>query len=493
VQSERSHVRAVDLFCGAGGLSAGLALACEDLDRDVDLTAVNHWTKAIETHKRNHPWAEHYNTKVEALQPRAVVDGDVDLLTAGPECTHFSRARGGSPVDEQRRASPWHVIDWIAKLLPENVLVENVPELQSWGPVIDGSPTRNGTFFEAWVETLRGLGYSVAWRVLNAADHGDATTRKRLFVVARRGLQPEWPAPTHSEGGLGDTEPHRPASEIIDWSETGESIWRRSRPLVQNTMERIADGLERHGDAQVAAYADAVAALGKADVESMQADVVAASEAADAVATRDEPFLVSGPSLAVDDDDEAFVLGQHGGSVARDTDTDPLPTVATKGAISLSRPTAFVLPRNGARRGLHSNPAYDPDERPLHTVTAKNHDGWLVSPFLVEYYGNGKSQAVDEPLPTVTTKDRFALVVPELFPVGLDIRFRMLQPRELAAAMGFPTDYEFAGNKTETTEQIGNAVPVNLASALCKKLLTGEEPTLGTFTDQPVAADGGEP
>jgi DNA (cytosine-5)-methyltransferase 1 len=190
-------------------------------------------------------------------------------------------------------------------------------------------------------------------------------------------------------------------------------------------------------------------------------------------------------------------------------------------------PTAFILPRNGSRGGLHSNATYKPDERPLHTVTARNQDGHVVTPFLVpymserpgqrprthdidepmptvtatgsdpylcepyliEYYGNGSSSGIDEPLPTVTTRDRFALVVPEAFPYGLDIRYRMLQPRELAAAMGFPPEYEFAGNKTETTKQIGNAVPVNLAKALTKKLLVGEEPSLQTFTEQEVAGD----
>lgn len=150
---------------------------------------------------------------------------------------------------------------------------------------------------------------------------------------------------------------------------------------------------------------------------------------------------------------------------------------------------AFILPRNGYHRGLHSNPAYDPAERPLHTVTAKNHDGHLVTPYLIQYNGNSGAQSLEEPLPTATTKDRFALCVPELFPYGIDVRFRMLQPRELAAAMGFPEDYEFAGNKTETIEQIGNAVPVNLAKSLCTELLAARDPTIRTY-NQPESAPG---
>jgi len=183
-----------------------------------------------------------------------------------------------------------------------------------------------------------------------------------------------------------------------------------------------------------------------------------------------------------------YLLGQQSGATARNVLDESVPTVATRGAIGLYNPT-FILPRNGSRGGLHSNATYEPEDQPLHTVTARNQDGHAVTPFLVEYYGNGYSNSVDKPLPTVTTRDRFALVVPEAFPFGLDIRFRMLQPRELAAAMGFPPDYEFAGNKTETTKQIGNAVPVNLAKALTKQLLVGEEPSLQTFSEKGVEAD----
>ncbi|RDZ65990.1 DNA cytosine methyltransferase [Haloferax sp. Atlit-12N] len=503
-------VTAVDLFCGAGGLSTGLALACEELDREVELTAVNHWSKAIESHKQNHPWATHLNAKVEELHPPDVAPGDgpVDLLIAAPECTHFSIARGGKPVNEQSRASPWHVVDWLEKLDVQNFLVENVPELKSWGPVDDnGSPSRNGDIFEAWVNTLHALGYSVDWRVLNAADYGDATSRRRLFVVGRKGKRAEFPAPTHSENGVDGTDEWRPASEVIDWSDRGESIWERSRPLVNNTMQRIAEGIRRHCHDDLAPFADVIDDLEKSEVSAMQADIVDAGDVPAVVEQRCEPFLVKyyGTSTAKPVSEPMdtitanggkyalctpYVLGQHGGSVARDVDERPLPTIATRGAIGLYQPEAFVLPRNMVHGGLHSNGTYTPEERPLHTVTANNHDGHVVTPYLIEYYGNGRAQSLDDPLPTVTTKGRFALVVPELYPLGLDIRFRMLQPRELAAAMGFPEEYELVGNKTETTKQIGNAVPVNLAKNLVNQLLTGDAPSLHTFAqEQGVEAD----
>lgn len=539
-------VRAVDLFCGAGGLSWGLAQACEQLDRDVELAAINHWERAIETHERNHPWAEHYHAKVEALDPRTVFDTErVDVLVAGPQCTHHSNARGGRPVNEQLRASPWHVLDWLQKLYVDHFIVENVREFEQWGPVgADGTPLKSqkGETFDAWVNALHALGYSVDWKVLNAADYGNATSRKRLFVVGSRQGSPRWPDSTHSEGGEEpDTEPWRPAAEMIDWSDPGESIWTRDRPLVNNTMQRIAEGIRRHSD-DLAPFADAVAQLGKADVEAMQEDVVDITDLSVAVEQRDDPFLVEYQSVQPDSGGDSaalctpYLLGQQSGSRPRDVTERPCPTIATRGAIGLYRPDAlsFVLPRNGAYRGLHSNQTYDPAERPLHTVTARNHDGHLVTPapflvpyygeregqaprthdvdaplptvtatgsdpyvarpFLVEYYGNGGARSVERPVPTIPTKDKFALICPEAFPWGLDIRFRMLQPRELAAAMGFPESYEIAGNKTETTKQIGNAVPVNLARALCAQVLAERDPTLLSFHSGPgvARADGGD-
>lgn len=495
---ETTKLTAVDLFCGGGGFSTGLALACEALNIDVRLIAVNHDTDAIETHRRNHDWAEQYNAKVEELHPPNVVgDDDVDLLVAGPECTHFSSARGGKPVSEQRRASPWHVVDWVQKTRPDALLIENVAELKSWGPIDDdGQPTRNGETFQAWVDALCSLGYSIDWDVLNAADYGDATTRRRLFVVGRRNRRATHPEPTHAEDPSDDRKPWRPATEIIDWSDRGTSIWTRSRPLSTRTMRRIARGIREHCDDRLAEFANVIADLTPADVEAMQEDIVPVSEAAAAADAREEPFLVAGPATAAGEREATalsvpMVMGQQSGARALDAREEPVPTIATRGAIHCIHVDAFVKPRNGPQRGIHSNATYDPADRPFHTVTAKNHDGHLVSPFLVEYYGNSDTADVGDPLPTVTTKDRHALCVPSLYPWGIALQYRMLQPRELAAAQGFPPDYEFAGEtKKARTAQIGNAVPVNLAKALVEEALTGEELSLRSFTPgQEVPAD----
>lgn len=523
-------IRAVDLFCGAGGLSTGLALACEELNRDVELIAVNHWRTAITTHERNHPWARQLNAKVEELHPPAVISGEattIDLLVAAPECTHFSTARGGKPVNEQQRASPWHVLDWLDKLDVQNIVLENVPEFTRWGPINeDGTPTRNGDIFEAWINSLHALGYSVDWQILNAADYGDPTTRKRLFVVGRKGNRAEFPAPTHSSNeDEPGTDPWRPASEIIDWGDTGESIWQRSRPLVNNTMQRIAEGIRRHCDDRLEPFADMVGTMGKNEVTQLQDEIVPATDAAATAENRDRPFLVKGSMLVPVPLEPSgrcvsYLLGQHGGSRPRATDAMPVPTIATRGAIGLYQSQTVLLPEDEASQARQSTTTDDPDiyspattppqthdehtvrpylvpyyseragqaprtheiEQPVPTITATGSDAYLAQPFLIEYYGNGGARSVNDPLPTVTTQDTFALVLPEQFPWGLDIRFRMLHPRELAAAMGFPPDYEIVGNKTETTKQIGNAVPVNLATALCKQVLIGNEPSLQTFT-----------
>jgi DNA (cytosine-5)-methyltransferase 1 len=503
-----NHLTAVDLFCGAGGFSTGLALACEELGRDVRLIAINHDSNAIKTHRLNHPWAEQHNAKIEQLHPPNVIgDDDVDLLVAGPECTHFSSARGGKPVSEQRRASPWHVVDWVQKTRPTVVLVENVPELESWGPInSDGQPTRNGETFQAWIDALCSLGYSIDWDVLNAADYGDATSRRRLFVVGRRDRRATHPEPTHSNNPDDDQQEWRPAAEIIDWSDLGDSIWTRSRPLSNNTMKRIAAGIREHCSSRLEPFADVIEGFGtQRDIgeygknvqvtSELQDDIVPVADLPEAAEDRNEPFLVKSDAAAIADkgsDSTTMVMGQQSNARARDASEEPVPTIATRGAIHcIHAEEAFIKPRNLPQRDIHSNATYQPEDRPLHTVTASNHDGHLVSPFLVEYYGNSDTADVKEPLPTVTTKGRHALCIPDLYPWGLDLRYRMLQPKELAAAQGFPEDYKFAGGtKADRTEQIGNAVPVNLSQALVNEALTGKEPSLQTYnTDSEVSTN----
>jgi len=180
----------VDMFCGAGGESTGIMQAAQEQDMDVSLFAINHWEKAIDTHSANYPMAEHLCQSVEHIDPVKVIPGQkLDLLWASPECTHHSNARGGRPRSEQGRASAWLILKWLSELYVERVIVENVPEFLSWGPLdTAGKPIKpqKGKTFKAFAASIRSMGYTVDWRVLCAADYGDPTTRKRLFIQAVR-------------------------------------------------------------------------------------------------------------------------------------------------------------------------------------------------------------------------------------------------------------------------------------------------------------------
>jgi len=526
--TEREIV-AVDLFCGAGGFSEGLSQACDELGYQLHEAAVNHWDRAVETHERNHPDAHQYQSKVEQLHPPDVVerltesdDVDVDLLVGGPSCTHFSRARGGKPVNEQLRMSPWHVLDWLEKLNVDAFIIENVPEIQDWGPVDDdGQPVRDGSIFDAWVNALNSLGYAVEWTELTAADFGDPTTRTRFFIVGRQHGSATFPDPTHSDEDP-DLPDYRTAADIIDWSDLGESIWTRDltetrvhSPPKDSTMKRIAEGIRRHCDDCLEPFADVLDTLGRDEIRYLRENrVIPAEYASTAAAALDGPFLVAVPDAA-GAADESILLRQQDGAHPVAINERPVPTIATRGGHAITTPS-LVMPKNGARRGLHSNPLYPPESQPHHTVTADPRSK-LVSPSLLRWSHGGATLDVNDPMPTIATErggvfsvsrpvvrpfledfqgsvkpldeplgtqpgsDRYALCLPELWPWGLDVRYRMLQPRELKQAQGFPADYEIVGTKSDRTEQIGNAVPVQMAKNLCKHVMTAKDPSLSTY------------
>lgn len=542
-------VTSVDLFCGAGGTSSGLAEACRELGAEVELIAINHWTIAVETHKRNHPWATHYCESIERLNPRKVVpSGRLKILVASPECTNHSNASGGRPKNEQSRATAWHILKWAQELYIENILVENVPEFLDWGPLgADSKPmkSRKGETFKSFVEALRSFDYRVEHRILNAADYGDATTRKRLFLIARRPAHKKivWPEPSHvkdvsSQELFGERKAWRAAREIIDWSVNGESIFNRKKPLKRTTLERIAAGLKKFCGDQAEPFL--VVLRQHMDGQSLNSPL---------------PTVCAGGEHLALCEPKPFVLQQQSGGAPRSVE-QPLPAIATKGAQSLITPflVPFYSEREGQKPRVHDvnepvptipasgdgkfavvepfiitpvgtdlpggRSASDPlptvmtrdrfavvepfvigmehgkkngneklqpymvptnhgdekrtysVEKPMPTITTV--DAWgVVEPYLVKFYKDKKSQnqSVKEPLHTVPTKDRFGLAEPQVTRVGLDIRFRMLKPHELAAAMGFPKDYEFSGNRSEQVKQIGNAVPCFTAKALCKALL----------------------
>ena len=386
-----SIVQAVDLFCGAGGTSTGLYRACHSMNKRVDLLAINHWTTAIQTHSSNHPGARHMCARLETIRPEdAVPSGRLDILVASPECTHHSIARGGRPMSDQLRASAWMVLRWIEALKIQNILIENVQEFRNWGPLgISGRPLKKriGETYQAFLQALRSFNYTVDDRVLNAADYGDPTSRRRLFIMARRGNNRiKWPDQTHGESDLFTSrQPYRTAREVIDWTIKGQSIFRRKKPLAPNTMRRIMAGLRKFGGESFIVHLRGTneSQLG-GSAKSLDAPMPTLTGSGAHVGLC-EPFLVH---FRGNDDVE---------SISR-----PIPTITTKDKFALCEP--FIIPID--HTGSGSSGARSVND-PLGTITAENRFA-LCEPFIIHtnHAGGTRVHDIGNPMPTVTGANR---------------------------------------------------------------------------------------
>jgi DNA (cytosine-5)-methyltransferase 1 len=332
------------------------------------------------------------------------------------------------------------------------VIIENVQEFLSWGPLdASGHPIQNqkGKTFRAFVSSLRSLGYTVDWKILCAADYGDPTTRRRLFIQAVKGRKRiMWPQITHMDGteNLMGYQPWVPARDVIDWSIPGTSIFSRKKPLADATIRRIAAGIKKYWKD----YAKPFLAVlyGSNDVRSLDLPLPTVTTSGNHHALV-EPFLLL---------NEGFYRGNAAWSLDK-----PLSTItASRGLGALVQPfiTRYQGDHHGQKDGDNRNHAI---ERPLPTVDTSNRYA-LVEPLLVDNHTNGIPGSIGESLKSVTTKGWFSLI--EAGMAYLDIRLRMLKNHELKRAQGFSKDYIILGNTTEQTKQIGNAVPVKTAKAL---------------------------
>ncbi len=436
----------IDLFAGGGGASVGIEAA---LGRHIDV-AINHSPTALAVHADNHPHTKHLTSDIWEVQPEAVVAGrPVDVLWASPDCTHHSVAKAGKPRDAGIRSLAWVVVEWAKRVKPAVIFLENVPEFASWGPLTDaGAPdkARAGETFHDWKKALEALGYVVDYRVLDASRFGAPTKRRRLFLIARRdGRAIQWPTPTHGPG----LKPVRTAAECIDWSIPCPSIFERSRPLADNTLRRVAEGLRRF------------------------------------VIENPKPFIVptsgepGAPTLI------QTSYGERQGQKPRCLDLfEPLGTVVAQG-VKHALVTAFLAKHYGGVVGQGVDAS-------MSTVTAKDHHSLVTAElwpeldakgeppaqrcaaFLAAYYGaDAAGQSLDAPLRTITTKDRLALVLVEGVPHAIvDIGLRMLEPHELLRAQfgRFAPSYDLkrAGTKTTQVRLIGNSVCPEVAEALVR-------------------------
>lgn len=500
----------VDLFAGGGGASTGLEMG---LGRPVHI-AINHNPAAISMHQANHPGALHLQTDVWAVDPvEALAGRRIGWFHASPDCTHHSQAAGGQPRKKEIRDLSWVVIKWAGIAKPRIISLENVKQIRQWGPLVAKrcketgrvitldlikcpitgkmvnriaapgervprneqflvpDPKRKGATWRRFLQQLESLGYVVEHQVLRACDYGAPTSRERLFLVARRDGQPiVWPEPTHAQKPAKGQKPWRTAAECIDWSVPTKSIFGREKPLAEATMRRIAKGIQRE-------------VIGKA-----------------------QPFIVPGSS-----GEAAFMYQANGGfnTVFSKPMTSPMTTATNTGSQQQlvtanlvhmrgncdSRPVAdplHTVSAGGQHHGLvtahltamaQNVSSIDP-EQPLPTVLAgaarfgvvecrlspEAEEGALrCAAFLMKYHGIGENViGMDEPVSTITTKDRLALVTVWIGGdpyVIVDICLRMLQPHELYAAQGFPPNYIIDrghdGRQLKKAEQVhmcGNSV-----------------------------------
>lgn len=495
----------VDEFSCGGGMSEAIEQA---IGRPVDI-AVNHDSDACSMHEANHPQTKHYCADVFDVSPIDVTgDMAVGLLHMSPDCTDHSQAKGGQPRSARLRGLAWIGVRWAGQKQPRVMTLENVKQIRSWGPLIakrckvtgrvmklDGTvaapgeripvqqqylipnPRYAGRTWKNFNRIIRGMGYTTEDRLLCAADHDTATSRTRLFWVARCDGQPiVWPEPSHYKEPAAKQKKWRPAYEHIDFSLPSKSIFDRARPLAEATNKRVALGLKRYVLENADPFIIELANWSRDGVTSIRDPLrtITAWPRGGSMAVV-EPRLVA-----------AFIDQANGGfnsTPARDM-REPLSTITHTG--SQQRPVMAHLLH------LRGNCAARDLKDPLHTISASGQHHGLVeyhlapeaeegalrcAAFLIRYYGSGGQWGdLRDPLSTITTKDRLALVTVWIKGdpyVIVDICLRMLTPRELYNISGFPPNYIIERghdgrifSKATQVSMVGNAVPPKLGKAV---------------------------
>ncbi|WP_109862859.1 DNA cytosine methyltransferase [Escherichia coli] len=548
----------VDNFAGGGGASTGIELA---IGRSVDI-AINHDENAIAMHKTNHPDTLHYCESVFDVDPLAATGGNpVGLAWFSPDCRHFSKAKGAKPVKKEIRGLAWIVLRWALAKRPRVMMLENVEEFKTWGPLLADEmrpdPARTGETFNAFVGMLStgipadhpalsevceflsiergseqaqqlvdGLGYDVDYRELRACDYGTPTIRKRFFMVMRcDGCPIQWPAVTHGdpkslEVQSGRLMPWRTAAECIDWNVPALSIFDRKKPLAENTLKRIARGIQRFVIDSASPFivkCNHTTTKGKYDCfrgqalrEPLQTITKThgyalavphltkfRTDATGQPVTEPVPTVTAGTSKRPGGNGHAlgiveaaiapFVGRQFGASVGHRAD-EPSATITAGGGGKSQLVSAFLAKHYG---GNYTGPGVSMDE-PAHSVTTVDHHA-VVASHLVKLRGTCRDgQRLDVPMPTITaggqhvgevrtfletycgeSDDEWLVTIDGVKYQIVDIGMRMLQPHELYKAQGFPDGYvidqDYRGNRYAKDKQVarcGNAVPPPFARAL---------------------------
>ena len=560
----------IDNFAGGGGASTGIERA---FGRPVDV-AINHNAEALAMHAANHPHTAHYCESVWDIDPIEVTKNQpVGLVWLSPDCKHFSKAKGGKPVEKKIRGLAWVALRWAAKCKPRVIMLENVEEFKTWGPLqIDAEgnarpdPTKKGQTFRSFVRQLQGLGYAVDWQEMRACDYGAPTIRKRFFMVARRdGLPINWPKATHGAPGSKDVKagkllPWRTAAECIDWSIPCPSIFERKKPLADATLRRIAKGVMRYvvesgnpfivplthqGSDRTEGLNNPMNTVTGANrgekaliistlVQTGYGERPATWRCGDCNYTYDRSDLpVCGCTKCGSEQDpieikaqapraldiekplgtvvggaakhalvSAFLAKHYTGVVGSDLQ-DGMGTVTSVDHHSLVTASLITIDNQSSPSGqspvtaplkttvtenrhalvtsnlvkLRGTSTAAATDAPLHTVSAGGQHHAEVRAFLLSYYGTDQDPQIGGPLATVTSRDRFGLVTIKGQDYEIvDIGLRMLSPRELYHAQGFPADYIIGDDasqglhltKSAQVRMCGNSVCPPLSEALVR-------------------------
>lgn len=503
----------VDNFAGGGGASTGIELAT---GKSVDI-AINHDPEAIRMHKANHPHTKHYCEDVWQVDPVKACKGHpVGLAWFSPDCKHFSKAKGGKPKDKFIRGLAWVACRWAGLVRPRVIMLENVEEFKTWGPLNRGHhpiKAKRGKTFEKFVQQLQDLGYEVQFCELVAADYGAPTMRKRFFMIARcDGYPIIWPEPTHAprdseEVKSGLLKPYVGAYTQIDFSRPCPSIFdtsqeikekygiRAVRPLAPKTMERIARGLKKIVLDNPEPF---IVPIGYGERKGQKPRIHSIENPLPTIVGSGKHYLcaptliqyhsetakgevrgqtIEDPIMTVDGSNRyglvtSFLHKYYDGGYkgAGDSVENPLPTVTAWDHNSVVTANLIQMNKNCYGRDIAD---------PLPTITAGDGHFGEVRAFLIKYYGDATGQDIKNPLDTITSRDRFGLVTIDGTDYQIvDIGLRMLEPRELYGCQGFPEDYiidhDFEGHTYPRSEQVrrcGNSVCPPLPAAMVRSNL----------------------
>lgn len=407
----------VDLFCGAGGVTTGFVMAKDNIAKVI--ACVNHDPKAIESHWKNHPEVKHFEedirtldltelTEVVKFQQSLYPDAYL-ILWASLECTNFSKAKGGQPRDADSRTLADHLHRYVEAIHPDYVMIENVVEFMSWGPLDEnGKPVskRNGQDFLRWCNEMCSHGFVNEWKELNSADFGAYTSRNRLFgVFSRPQLPVVWPQPTHSKKPAGTLfeglQKWKAVKDVLSFEDEGESIFTRKKPLSDKTLDRIYAGLIKY------------------------------------VAKGDKAFISKYFSGKPSDKNKSVDV--------------PADAITTIDHHSIVQPVSLLKYNSTDKNGNHTPPSLN---EPCPVVSTQGRLGVVNAEFLQHYYGNGFNTGTDEPCPTITTKERTAIVQPQYF---IDKHFSKSQNQSIDEPAGtvMPTD------KHRLVEAVPFVMPTN--------------------------------